>query len=74
MGLFNLLQIKQAVIEVFLPLKPSLYYQSYKNGQITTVNISLTITDRRIFDIPLERGQKPINSNVTKSNFCQNVL
>jgi hypothetical protein len=68
---FNLLQIEQAVFEV-MPSKPSLYYQKYKNGQFTTMNISLTIRDRRIFDIPLERAK--LSTNITKISFCQIVL
>jgi hypothetical protein len=53
---FNFFHIEQAVFEVLLPSKPSLYYQKIKNGQFSTMNISLTIRDRRIFDMPLKRA------------------
>jgi hypothetical protein len=51
-------QIEQAVLKVLKPSKLSVYYRRYKNGQFATKNISLTIRDRRIFDITLERAQK----------------
>jgi hypothetical protein len=53
---FNLFKIEQAVFKVVYPSKPSLYDQKYKNGQFSTMNISLTVRNRRIFDMPLERA------------------
>jgi hypothetical protein len=42
--------------KVLYPSILSLYYQRYKNGQFSTMNMSLTIKGRRIFDMPLERA------------------
>jgi hypothetical protein len=73
MRLFNLFQIVQAVLKVFWPSKPSLYYKRYKNGRFSTMNISLIIRDRKVFDMPLKRAKK-LNTNVTKRQIFQNVL
>jgi hypothetical protein len=54
----NLFQIELAVVKVIKPSKLSLYYWIYKNGQYSIMTISLTIRDRGIFDILLQRAQK----------------
>jgi hypothetical protein len=59
------LQVQRPLFYIFKPnlMRPlNLFqvehYPRYKNGQFFTMNISLTIRDGRIFEIPLERVQK----------------